>query len=172
MHTSFANWVKENNPGNYVSVDVTGLPIQLVSYLPGIVNSKPHITLMYSKNSHVPLEHIDYVLRRYKIIGSTVFVDDAAIFDSQDDSSKGCIVLKVVSPVLTDIHNHLSRIGLKHSYQEFSPHATLIYDVPLDQAKIELQHIKNYINDNGVTLQLTKFNNEYIKENWASELSK
>lgn len=69
---SYSEWVKDTNPGNYVSVDVTGLPLQLVAALPGQTNDKPHITLMYSMNSAVPFEHVAYVLKRKNIIGAVV----------------------------------------------------------------------------------------------------
>jgi hypothetical protein len=173
---SYSEWVKENNPGNYVSVDVEGLPLNLVSALPGTVNTKPHITLMYSKNSHVPLEHIQYVLNKRPLIGTTVMASAADVFDEppkegedERDSQNGCIVLKIKSPILNDIHEHLIRLGCKHSYTPFQSHATLIYGCPLDQCKIALRDIERAVAD-GISLKLTKFNNQWIKENWSDTL--
>ena len=168
---TFAEWVKENNPGNYVAVNVTGLPTKYVSALEGIVTPDPHVTLMYSKGSAVPLHFIDQVLARRKLSGVPLQVVGVDVFDSQEDPSKGCIVLEVKNQILTDIHNHLLRIGCKHSYSEFKPHATLIYDVPLEQAKLTADDIRRNL-DGGLFLTCTTTTNQHIKENWAKEASK
>ena len=168
---SFSDWVKENNPGNYVSVNVTGLPTRYVSTLEGIVTPDPHVTLMYSKASAVPLHFIDQVLARRKLSGLQLQVVGVDVFDSQDDPEKGCIVLEVKNSALNDVHNHLLRIGCKHSYPEFKPHATLIYDVPLEQARLAAQEIKAKLYDEGLFLTCTTTNNQWIKENWAKEAS-
>lgn len=174
---SYTDWVKENNPGNYVSVDVEGLPTSFVSSLPGIVTPKPHITLMYSKNSHVPLDHINYVLNRRKVSGILVPVVGVSVFDSapsdngERDEALGCIVLNVASDVLTDIHAHLTRLGCKHSYPNFEPHATLIYDCPVEQCRIVADEIRREIANSAINLRCTTTHNEHIKENWASNPS-
>ncbi len=168
---TFHEWVKENNPGNYVSVNVTGLPTRYVSTLEGTVTPEPHVTLMYSKLSSVPLHFIDQVLSRRKLAGVQLQVVGVDVFDSQEDPDKGCIVLEVKNQMLTDIHNHLLRIGCKHSYAEFKPHATLIYDVPLEQAHITAKEIQSEISE-GIYLTCTTTNNQWIKENWAKETSK
>lgn len=174
---SYADWVKDNNPGNYVSVDVTGLPTNFVSALPGIVTPQAHVTLMYSKNSHVPLEHIAYVLKRRPIIGTTLPVVGVSVFDSpsKDDGTRdekvGCIVLNIHSDALNDIHAHLTRLGCKHSYPNFEPHATLIYDCPIEQCNITANEIRKALETTSIMLTCTKMNNEHIKENWAKESS-
>jgi hypothetical protein len=168
---TFKEWMKETNKGNYVSVNVTGLPLHLVSTLPGKVNPEPHITLMYSKESSVPLSHVDYVLKRKSLDGQTLMVTGVDVFDDKDDEGNtkeqtGCLVLKVHSPTLNDIHNHLMRLGCKHSYADFKPHATLIYGCPLEQCKIAAKEIQQHIND-GMFLTCNGYNNNHIIENWA-----
>lgn len=173
---SFSAWVAENNPGNYVSVDVDGMPLHLVSTLPGKVNTKPHITLMYSPESAVPLDHIQYLLNRRSMLGSSVMVTDADIFDSLPDPENGrpehlgCIVLKVNSPQINDLHFALQRLGCKHTYTPFSAHATLIYNCPIDQCKLVLDDIKRAISDDGLFLTCRGFNNEHIVKDWAERL--
>ena len=176
MATSFKEYHAQNNPGNYVSVDVTGLPTQLVAGLPGIINTSPHITLMYSKESAVPLEHVQFILkRRQNVIGTQVKVIGADVFDSvpkdgERDVTQGCIVLKINDPQLTAIHNHLVAYGMKHSYPEFSAHATLIYDLDIGQCREALPVIQRAVDSGEVYLTLTKFNNERIVEDWAEKL--
>lgn len=169
--------MKDNNPGNYVSLDVSGLPLHLVATLPGIVNTDPHITVMYSKNSNVPLSHIDYVMQRKKIIGSSVFVSGVNVFDSspnennERDVSKGCLVLTIKSVPINDLHDQLCRLGCKHSYTPFHAHATLIYDCDLEQCKLAAEEIQKLI-DSGQTfpLTITGYKNNRIKENWTDSL--
>lgn len=168
---SFSEWVKESNPGNYVAVNVTGLPVQIVSALPGKVTPDPHITLMYSKNSGVPLANIDYVLKRRSIVGQHIMVTGVDLFDSNDvktDSGEPtcCIVLKVTSTTLNDIHNNLIRLGCKHSYDKYEPHATLIYGAPVGQATLAKKDIEHKISE-GIMLTCTSFVNNHIVENWA-----
>lgn len=174
---SFSSWVAENNPGNYVSVDVTGLPLSLVAGLPGQVNSKPHITLMYSPESNVPLEHIAYALNRKPLNGVVVPVTGVDIFDSPPDENDnrvehvGCIVLKVNSQPINDLHNHLVRLGCKHTYNPYQAHATLIYDCPIEQCKLAAKEIEQKIKDEGIFLTCTKFNNQAIDKNWVAGLN-
>jgi hypothetical protein len=173
---NYTEWVKASNPGNYVSVDVTGLPTNFVSTLPGNINTKPHITLMYSKDTNVPFSYIDYVLSRRKLNGVVIPVIGVDVFDNPAenevrDEALGCIVLKVESPILTDIHNHLIRIGCKHSYDEYSPHATLIYNCPLAQCHIAKADIEKQLKNSGLFLTCTTTHNEHVKENWANSLT-
>lgn len=171
---SYSEWVKDTNPGNYVSVDVTGLPLQLVSALPGQTNDKPHITLMYSKDSAVPFDHVAYVLKRKNIIGAVVPVVGVDIFpdsESTPGQKLGCIVLKVKHPMLTDIHEHLLRIGCKHSFTPFEPHATLIYKCPIEQCELALVDLKKTIAADGIFLTCTKYNNEAVNKNWVNDLA-
>lgn len=173
---SFSAWVAENNPGNYVSVDVDGLPLHLVSTLPGKANTKPHITLMYSPESAVPLDHIQYLLNRRNMNGASVIVTGVDIFDSLPDPENGlpehvgCIVLKVNSPQINDLHFALQRLGCKHTYTPFSAHATLIYNCPIEQCRIAVKEIERTINEDGITLMCRGFNNGHIVKNWAEKL--
>lgn len=174
---SFSSWVKENNPGNYVSVDVEGLPLNLVAALPGTVNTKPHITLMYSPESSVPLDHINYVLGRKSLLGAVVPVTGVDIFDSLPDDTNGrsehigCIVLKVNSPQINDLYNHLVRLGCKHTYNPFKAHATLIYNCPIDQCRIATKEIQSKIARDGMFLTCKGFNNNFIDKNWVDKLN-
>lgn len=171
---SYSEWVKDTNPGNYVSVDVTGLPLQLVAALPGQTNDKPHITLMYSSNTNVPLDHIAYILKRKNLIGAVVPVIGVDIFpdsESTPDHKLGCVVLKVKHQLINDIHDHLTKIGCVHSFSPFEPHATLIYKCPFDQCELVLKDIKKVIATDGIFLTCTKYNNEHVNKNWVKDLA-
>lgn len=171
---SFGAWMKENNPGNYVSVNVSGLPLNLVASIPGQSSPEPHITLMYSKESNVPLDHIDYVMRRKKLIGSVVPISGVDVFDTPaDDSgnreeSLGCIVMTVNSSILNDTHDQLVRLGCKHSYTPFQAHATLIYNCPIYQCRMTAAEIQKRL-DSGeeYPLTITSYNNTRVIEDWV-----
>ena len=174
--TSFKEFHAANNPGNYVSVDVEGLPLHLVRALPGKHNTKPHITLMYSKESAVPLEHVNFILRRWeRILGTSVQVTGVDVFDSVPkdgtrDTTLGCIVLKITDSRVESIHQQLLSYGMKHSYVPFSAHATLIYDCELSQCKTVAEEIKKSLQTEPILLKLTKFNNQHIIKDWAEKL--
>ncbi len=155
--------------GNYVSIGVTELPTNMVSYLPGKVTPEPHITIMYSPNTDVDKNKIQYVLNRRNMTGMRIMVTGVEVFDTTKDDSKepiGCIVLRVSSPELNDIHNHLTRLGCRYTYDQYKPHATLIYDCPLEQCKIAAKEIEHNINEDGLFLTCTSFTNSSINKDW------
>lgn len=174
--TSFKEFHRTNNPGNYVSVDVEGLPLPLVTSLPGKPNTKPHITLMYSKESAVPLEHVNFILRRWeRILGTSVKVTGVDVFDSvpkdgERNSKLGCVVLKITDDRIEAIHQQLLSYGMKHSYVPFSAHATLIYDCDIHQCRTVADEIEKTLDTEPILLKLTKFNNERIISDWSEKL--
>jgi len=167
----FSEWVKENNPGNYVSVDVTGLPVHLVSDMNGKVNADAHITLMYSKESHVPKQTIESLLDRNCLIGHQVKVTEAKVFDALDKGeSTGCIVLGISDDKIQKLNEKIAATGCKHSYVPFEAHATLIYDCPLEEANKKMISINEHLKTNPIILSLGRFNNDWVKENWIDKL--
>ena len=166
----YSELMEELSPkGNYVSVGVTELPTNMVSYLPGKITPEPHITIMYSPSTDVDHDKIQYVLNRRKMNGSRIMVTGVEVFDTtKEDSTEpmGCIVLRVNSPELNDLHNHLTRLGCVYTHEQYKPHATLIYNCPLEQCKIAVKEIEHAISHDGVFLTCTNFTNEQINKDW------
>jgi len=80
-------------------------------------------------------------------------------------------VLTVQSSALNDLHEHLQRIGCKHSYVPYKPHATLIYNVPIDLTEQVKKDIEAEIAKGQIFLTLTKFNNDRVNEDWVKQLN-
>lgn len=120
--------------GNYVAINTTK-PEFIDYYEPstGKVSKEFHVTLMYSAASEVDPDAVKDNLVIPKIIKADVIKAD--IFDSQTDETVGCIVLKLKSKELEAAHKDLIKMGLVHSYPEYSPHLTLWYDVELSEAR-------------------------------------
>lgn len=172
MNQLFTEWRKQKHAGNYVSVDVLGLPTDLIKGVDGSINRSPHITLMYSPKTSILPEKIDSVLKNFDVSGKYGTVVSSEVFDSpskdgEQDKKLGCIVLKVNMPELDKIHQSLKDAGCKHTYDDFTPHATLMYNVPIDQAKSAVDTINK--NLGVVKLKLGKFNNEPIDKDWENK---
>ncbi len=175
---TFRQYIIESNTGNYVSVDVAsdlpsfGLPEKYPD-----ANVCPrhdqHVTLIYSPNTNMPLGKVDKFLKTLPK-SFTATVSDVAAFDAvpkngERDGNKCTIVLKLKSPELKEVHDGLKGIGLTHTYEDFSPHVSLIYGFPRDRKDECLEFIRSQIKD-GMTVKLKDFNNNKIIKDWSSTL--
>ena len=97
-----------------------------------------HCTLMYSKTTFMDPALVLKELTKFdgELVAAVTGVDcfDSPPKEGSRDPAKSCIVLKLDCPQLVHAHNHLKAIGLQHSYPEFSPHVTLLYNVAVDEA--------------------------------------
>ena len=167
---TYSQLMESIHNGNYVSVGVSGLPTNMVSYLPGKITPEPHITIMYSPDTDVPLDKIQQILNRRSMNGSRLMVTKVEVFDTtKEDSSEpiGCIVLRVHSSELNDLHNHLVRLGCKYTHEQYKPHATLIYKCPLEQCHITAREIESKISHEGMFLTCHDFTNSVLDKDWA-----
>lgn len=144
---TFLKWLQEDKTmGNYVCIDATdqsnmfktlGLKQPTTGVAPP--NKDYHCTLMYSKDSNV-LPH--KILSDLENIFPNAIIADVIGFDCFDslpeagvrDEAKSCIVMKLNSPVLVNIHNWLKTQRMSHSYDEFRPHVTLRYNMSVEEA--------------------------------------
>lgn len=176
---TFKQFLLESAGGNYVSIDLdTELPdFGLTKMYP---NAKlcqfkdQHVTLVYSKETSVPLPKVQQYLDNScpKFIHANVI--ECAAFDSipkdgERDENLCTVVIKIKSPDLVVVHEGLKSLGLKHSYDEFSPHISLIYDFPRSDKDAALAHINKLI-DGGTIVKLSGYKNDKIKTDWTSKL--
>ena len=110
-------------------------------------NGDYHCTLIYSKDTSMNPELVLNLTNLGKqntwlahVIGVECF--DSVPKDGSRDATKSCVVLKLKSPQAEEAHNRLKTIGLRHSYQEFAAHVTLLYNVK----QYEAHYIKDIIN--------------------------
>lgn len=128
---------QDTETGNYVSIDASRPDIlDTITVETGKVSKEFHVTLMYSKASKIdPNNVLSAINKEYGKVSTVGKIIGAAAFDSQESDSLACIVLKLYSPILYEIHDFLLDMGLTHSYDDYSPHLTLFYDVDKEEAK-------------------------------------
>lgn len=165
---SFAEWMKDNNPGNYVSVGLDGLPTHLVDDLPGKVNPEPHATLMYSKNSGVPIPVVQQILDKHRLDGQAAIATGAKAFPDSSEPGLSCVVLTLEHPVFHGINQELTALGAKHSFHPFEPHATLMYQIPTDLAIKRAEELSEKVRD--MQLPFKDFENHIINEGWVNSI--
>lgn len=167
---------KDTNTGNYVSVGCLMPEISKdLELKSGNPNKEPHVTLIYSKEStENPKDILSDIQVRFGTKEILCGVIEAAKFDSlpkkgERDENKACIVLKLKSKKLEDIHEFLKGKGLKHSYPEFSPHLTLFYDVDSDEANTVVSTLNATGALDGLTINCSGFKSNTIIEKWNEE---
>jgi 2'-5' RNA ligase len=148
MHESFKGFMAEANTGNYVSIGAV-LPKELKDYIDSlemsvepIKESELHATLVYSKGTDISEEKIRKMLDAGKQEFSGT-IKNVTKFDSQSDSDKCVIVLEVDSYDLEKIHKKLIKIGANHSYDEYRPHVSIVYDIPIKEAEAILEKLNS-----------------------------
>ena len=172
---TFKQYLNEmNDPnGNYVSIESESLKSFFNKMERPMTGTPPpkddyHCTLMFSKNTSIDTDLVLEELKKFsdKHVAIITKVDcfDSTPKDGERDSAKSCVVLKLDCPALTDIFNHLQSIGLRHSYPEFLPHVTLLYNVDIEEA----HYFRDKLNKMNLGwINLSKFtstviNNSYI----------
>lgn len=168
----------ENTAGNYVSINVE-TPIIIKSLEPlfggsSVVDPKhQHATLIYSEGTKVQEGKIKKLLSKFngeiEVYIDCVGAFDALPKDGERDEKLCTIVVKLKSQILNEIHEKLKSIGLKHSYPEFNPHISLLYNIPIDSKKKALDTIESWLKENMSTVTLRGFNVNPIIKNWADD---
>ena len=163
----------DTKTGNYVSVGcATPDILKNLDMKSGSPNKEPHVTLIYSKESKLnPKDVLSDIQVKFGTKDIPCEVVEAAKFDSlpkksERDMHKACIVLKLKSKKLDEIHSFLKAEGLSHSYPEFSPHLTLYYDVDADEASIVTSTLNATGVLEGLTISCSGFTSTTIIEDW------
>lgn len=173
---TFKQYLLESG-GNYASIDLAE-PLPDMNLAKRYGGSKvcdfhdQHVTLIYSKDSNVSQNKVaDYLGRiesiEAKVTGVAAF--DSVPKDGERDENLCTIVLKIDSPELEKIHTDLSDMGMTHSYKEYSPHISLLYDFPRDDKDEVMKYIATKI-PVGHIVKLSGFKNDVIKKNWTAKL--
>lgn len=155
---------RDTKHGNYVSVGAQFPKIMdQMDISSGSKSKDPHITLVYSKESTVDAKKLLSRLNQsFKDYGVAEIIG-ADQFGKEDD--KSCIVLKLKSPQLSKINTALCSFGdIKHSYDKFSAHLTLFYDVDQWEAEYWVDWLNNTIK--GSMLEFKGFKSTTIIEDW------
>ncbi len=148
---TFAEFLFEAKVGNYVAVDAI-LPENLKKELDELTTSVGriqdddlHATIIYSIGTTMDDDRIGRLLHHQpeQFHGTIKHVAkfDALPKDGQRPSGLCTIVLEIDCPELIRLHNTLRAIGLNHSFDEYKPHVSLYYDIPIEEAETLLPQI-------------------------------
>lgn len=157
---------QDTKTGNYVQLD-SEFPdfVDDISISSGCKSRRAHITLVYSKEQTQDVDKILKLMNKEFDDSGEADFDRAACFDGEGDTA--CVVLKLRSDVLHRMHNRLIQIGdIVHSYDEFSPHLTIFYDVDRAEAHKLAAHInKNY---RSLKIKFQGFDSTTIIQDWQT----
>lgn len=178
---SFKDYLVESQDtgkGNYVSIgcEIPEIINDDLDFDTGKPNKEPHITLIYSKNSNVDPKKIqEYLENTYKKGSTACKVIEAAKFDSlpkdgERDENLACVVLKLKSTKLEQIHSDLKDFGLKHSYPDFSAHLTLYYNVDRAEASKWVDKINNEKILKDMLIPVSGFKSNTIIKDWSESV--
>jgi 2'-5' RNA ligase len=175
---TFKEYLTESEgSGNYVCIDSESMAHLFASLgiqEPISGDAPPegdyHCTLMYSKESAVNCNKIINSIKDNFETSYTATIDhfecfDATPKDGERDSAKSCIVIKLKSQDLHDIHKHLQSMGMDHSYSEYSPHVTLRYNMAVEEAhyyRDKLNAMKIQLN-----IKLANYKSQPINKNYV-----
>ena len=148
---TFTQFLIESKIGNYVAVDAI-LPENLKKELDELHTSVQripdndlHATLIYSIGTTMDDDRIGNLLHHQpeQFHGTIRHVTkfDALPKDGKRPSGLCTIVLEIDCPELNRLHNTLRAIGLNHSYDEYKPHVSLYYDIPIEEAETLIDKI-------------------------------
>lgn len=127
MIKKFSEYLSEEKVGVYAAAILTDeSKTQLYEFVNDNLNLDKkidkqdyHTTVAYSrKHVNVKLEPQDI-----KVSGTPLGYE---LFDTQDGGK--CLVLKIESDDLTELHNTFKELGASYDYDEYKPHITLCYD--------------------------------------------
>lgn len=171
---NFKSWLAESAAsGNYVAINVrSGIVIPSIGEVFGESHvcspEDQHITLMYSTDTNIKKAVIVNTLSRWDEIDASM--DSVDAFDGKD-SDTCTIVIKVNSPKLTEMYDDLVQIGLKHSYPTFTPHISVLYNIPRDQKEKAILLVGDWVKENAGSVSLSGFNVNAIIKNWADTIN-
>ena len=128
-------------PGNYVAVNCQSNAFELLGVDKTALGYEPHITLMWSKDTtldHSMLKELVENMSAFKLAKSTV-LRATGVDMFANDSGGDSVVLVVDHGCLRYINQMLTLRGLKHSFTPYTPHLSLTYNTPQQEAE-ELKH--------------------------------
>lgn len=170
--------------GNYVSIKATDHNIFNINKYPGamvpksgteVPNEDRHVTIIYSEESNIDCHSlVDSVMSKFPdvvladVIGFEAF--DSVPKEGERDPSKATVVALLKSPVLDMVHEHLKAYGCYHSYQQYSPHISLYYEVDIDEAHLVVD-VLNDIVPLPYKVRLQEYVSEVLKKDWVNALA-
>lgn len=174
--------------GNYVAAHIQGFSpleqrgLDFLDKMSGKKTPDLHATVVYSPTTSVPDEVLKSYLDFYqqsndfpksvRIAGIDKF--DATMDEDGNRPDLSTLVLKLDKSFLNNIHTILTtQFGLKHTYEDFSPHVTLRYDMSNDDCLEAMSIIRPNISIRSVDglniVNVISLYAQKIIKNWANK---
>lgn len=158
---TFREFIMENtSKGNYVSINGE-LKDEGIDLGSGVFTKSPHVTLMYSKDSNVPMKDVQKVIDQFPEAVEAEYES----MEQFNDDDKYALVLKLKSDQLHEMHEQLKDIGLTHSY-DYQPHMTYAYNLTEDECNRARKELETMYE--GRKFTLSGYNNQNVIKDWAT----
>lgn len=114
--------------GMYVSINPTKPDMNMIKSIVARLNppfsldefsEEAHMTIMYSRGEQPDVNQLE--IPENNVIGLCVGVEYWA-----GHNNNGFIVLRLISKMASDLHDHILSIGAEHSFKTYDPHMTLV----------------------------------------------
>lgn len=170
----FSEWVQAQpkpilDPGVYAAAkakyDDQARVTKLIEGLQGKVPKGIHCTIAYSR-VHVPLTTLQPVLELWDSKrGDKVRCTEVRAFNNPSAAQPGqppvaALVLVLDCDMMTAMHEACKALGCSYDYNEYVPHVSLLYSVPLDSATEAVKRIQKALDAEPLTVTLS---NPYIE---------
>lgn len=141
--------------GNYVAVNCQSNAFDLLGVDKAALGYEPHITLMWSPDTtldHAMLKELVENMSAFKMAQS-IALRPTGVDMFTNNNGGYSVVLVVDHGCLRYVNQMLTLRGLKHSFTPYTPHMSLTYNTPIQEAE-ELKRIVELALDK-ITIQLT-----------------
>ena len=166
---TLSEFLLEAKDGDYASIkaDISHKIKEAVSkaeFSTGVIPSDElHCTLCYSIGTSVDHDQINKFLKTLpeKLTGKVSHLTkfDALPKNGERAKDQCTIVMEVDCSALDDIHRRLKKMGMKHSYDDYRPHVSLVYDIPIKEAEEKMKKLSKIVSGQTVT-----FHSPYIQK--------
>ena len=164
--------------GNYLSIGVDASLLLPGFTLPKtgteVPLNKQHVTLIYSEKTNLNPAHLLSKLQsRFpnEIAARAYMFDcfDALPKNGERDANKSTLVVKLKSDMLTKMHEYLKELGCAHSYDTYSAHVSLFYDVDREECHALVKKLNRTVKL-PTDVRLAGYKSERIVKDWGKNL--
>lgn len=158
---NFKQYILE--PGVYAAALAThNDPDRIAKLTSGIEGTAPeqlHCTIAFSK-MHVPVETLTPVLEIWDDeLGDNILCTEIRVFNNPTANvigqpPVGALVLVLDCPIMHAMHKACRELGCSYDHNEYIPHVTLLYGVPLSTASDAAKRIQEQIDAEPLTVTL------------------
>jgi 2'-5' RNA ligase len=145
--------------------------------LPGekVTPDKLHVTIIYSLATPNDPAQVDSIISTFKLpydcsVSAAACFDSLPGTDGKRDMTKSTLVLKLAADAISSMHEALKMVGCTHTYDEFSPHVTLYYDLDKQLAQDACDVINRMLGEYKVNVRISSTYKSEIDTSWTQKI--